>query len=94
MKWCCLTFKSWYQSAGGRGITVLVGRNSTGGPEFVLQHRSIDKEISSLPVTDYPISVVSDTYISFCPWCGRDLARWYRKHIDELHRPEFKVPPV
>lgn len=91
MKWCCLTFRSWYEAAGERGIAVLVGRNADGSPEFVIQQRAIDKNIEALPVTDYPISIVSDVRITYCPWCGRDLTKWYGKHADELYRPDLRI---
>jgi len=91
MKWCCLTFRSWYEAAGERGIAVLMGRNSDGDPEFVIQQRAIDKNIESLPVTDYPISIVSDVRITYCPWCGRHLRKWYGKHVDELYRPDLRI---
>jgi hypothetical protein len=55
MKWCCLTFKSWYGAAGERGLAVLVGRNSNGEPEVLIQHRAIDRGVQSLPNVDYPI---------------------------------------
>lgn len=72
-------------------MAVLVGRNSVGKPEFVLQHRAVDQEVTSLPNTEYPISVVTDEYIHYCPWCGRKLDKWYGKYVDELYRPDFKI---
>ena len=92
MRWCCIAFESRYEAAGERGIAILVGRNSAGKPEFVLQHRAVDKEIESLPITEYPLSVVSDICIHYCPWCGRKLDKWYGKYVDELYRPGLKIP--
>lgn len=91
MKWCCLTFKVWYDAAGKRGLAVLVGRNSSGQAEFLMQQRAIDRTVQSLPVTEYPISLVSDICIVYCPWCGRNLKKWYGKYIDELDRPNFRT---
>lgn len=91
MKWCCLTFKSWYEAAGKRGIAILVGRNSLKEPEFVIQQRAVDKDSEPLPNTDYPISLISDVCISYCPWCSRELKKWYRKDIDALYRPNLRV---
>ncbi len=91
MKWCCLTFKSWYESAGERGLSILVDCNSNGEPEFILQHRAIDRTVESLPVTDYPLSLVSDVCIGYCPWCGRNLKKWYVKNVAHLVRPGYKI---
>lgn len=93
MNWCCLTFKNWYEAAGLRGLTVLVGRTSSGEPEFVIQQRAIDMEIDvrSFPAVDYPISIVSDVGINFCPWCGRNLKKCYGKYIEQLYRPGLRV---
>lgn len=93
MKWCCLTFKSWYENAGQRGITVLVGRRSNGEPEFVIQQRAIDleRDVQSLPATDYAISIASDVGINYCPWCGRNLKKWYGKHVEQLYRPGLRI---
>jgi hypothetical protein len=91
MKWCCLTFKSWYEAAGERGFTILVGRNTQGKPQFVLQHRAVDKEVEDSINTEYPLSLVSDIYISYCPWCGRNLGKWYGNSVDALFRSGFKV---
>jgi hypothetical protein len=87
MKWCCIPFKNYYATAGERGISILIGRNSAGKPEFVMQHRAVDKEIESLPYTDYPISIITDACIVYCPWCGRKLDKWYGKYVDELYKP-------
>src|ERR1700753_1600940 len=91
MKWCCLAFKGWYEEAGSRGFTVLVGRNATGGPQFVLQHRAVDKGLEESVTSQVPISSVSDIHIQYCPWCGRKLDKWYGNKIDELYREGFKV---
>jgi len=91
MKWCCITFKDWYETAGERGTGILVGRNSVGKPEFIIQHRAVDREITLLPPTDYPVTTTSEFHISYCPWCGRQLDKWYGKYVDELYRPNLKI---
>ncbi len=93
MNWCCIPFKTWYEAAGERGTAILVGRNSGGKPEFIIQHRAVDKEIASLPPTEYPVTTISELCISYCPWCGRQLDKWYGKNVDELYRPDLKITP-
>lgn len=78
MKWCCIGFKSGYDSSGQRGSAILVGRNYFGNPEFTLQFRAVDAE-KEFPViqSEMPISTVVDVKIVFCPWCGINLEKWY-----------------
>lgn len=91
MKWCCLTFKSWYEAAGERGFAILVGRDSAGKPQFTIQHRSVDVEMEDLVKTETPLSLVADIQIDYCPWCGRKLDKWYAKNVDDLYRPDLKI---
>lgn len=72
-------------------MAMLVERNSTGKPAFFIQHRAVNKEIESLPYTEYPISIITDACIVYCPWCGRKLDKWYGKYVDELYRPGLKI---
>jgi hypothetical protein len=91
MKWCCSTFKGWYDAAGEKGVAILAGRNSSGQSEFLIQHRAIEPELESSIQSENPVSVVSEIGILFCPWCGRDLNKIYGKHVDALHRPYLKI---
>ena len=91
MKWCCLVFKGWYEDAGERSFGILIGRNREGEPEFILQHRAVDKGMEKMIFSETEISLVSDIHILYCPWCGRELHKLYGKHVDELHRKGFKV---
>ena len=92
MKWCCVGFKSHYESAGERGHSILIGRDSMENPDITMQYRAIDPN-EQLPVTEFPISTVMDIRIVFCPWCGQNVERWYAKHVDELYRPGLKISP-
>jgi hypothetical protein len=93
MKWCCFGFKVGYESAGRRGGAILVGRDSVGAPDISLQFRAVDKgREDSIRGGDAPISLVEDIRFAFCPWCGRNALKWYRKNIDALFRPDLKIP--
>ena len=46
------------------------------------------------PVTETPLSLVTDTRIQFCPWCGVKLSGYYAKRISELDRSDLQVPAV
>jgi len=91
MKWCCYPFEGWYGEAGRRGVGILVGRDSTGKPKFTLQYRAIDQGDERLIISEKPISPVVEVGLQFCPWCGRDLERWYAAHVDELYRPSLAI---
>jgi hypothetical protein len=93
MKWCCTPFRAWYEVAGQRGFAILIGRDSKGLGEFTVQHRLADKNTPELPPTDYPVSIISEIDISYCPWCGRNLKEWYAKDISELYRPGLRIDP-
>jgi len=92
MKWCCIGFKSNYESAGQRGSAILIGRSSLGKPEFTLQFRAVDinKEFPFVK-SNVPISTIVDSRITFCPACGCNLEKWYGKYVDSLYREGLKV---
>jgi hypothetical protein len=75
-------------------MSILVDRNAAGKPEFIIQHRAIEMGVGPLPATDYPMSLVSDICIDYCPWCGRKLDRWYSKYVDDLLRLGLKISSV
>ena len=95
VKWCCGMFEGMYENAGGRGASVLIGRDMEGWPEFTIQHRAIDRDDQSdkVPLMSEPIlmTIVTEFRITYCPGCGRNLSRWYKKNIDILARPELRM---
>lgn len=91
MKWCCYPFEGWYGQAGQRGASILIGRDSTGTPAFTLQYRAIEQGDEKLITSQKPVSTVVEVGLQYCPWCGRDLERWYEKHVDELYRPHLRI---
>jgi hypothetical protein len=94
MKWCCQTFKGWYDEAGKRGLGLLLGRSSTNNdPYFLIQHRVVDSGLEKSVVSANPASVVSEIGIQFCPWCGQNLRAVYKKVVDELARPDLEISP-
>src|SRR5689334_17671921 len=88
--WCCSHFKSCYENAGNRGPAFLVHRDHLGGPAFTLQFRAADKgEMGGTINTPYPLTLISDSRFFHCPYCGTNLAKFYRDRIDELYRPDL-----
>jgi hypothetical protein len=92
MKWCCLGFEGNYEMFGQRGLSVLAQKEDLGiqKPAFFMQVRAVSAEdqsrLQGLP-SDIPFSLVTQIGIRFCPWCGKNLQRFYGKAIDSLHRP-------
>ena len=84
-------FKACYESAGQRGHSYLVHRNYRGEPAFTSQHRAVGKGFGEDLNTTFPVSLITDSRINFCPTCGENLAKFYAKRIDELYRPDLLI---
>ena len=91
MKWCCKGFEGHFQMVGTRGFGIFVSTKDGPEPNFIMQHRAVD-EGSPVPNTTYPLSLVTDAQIQFCPWCGVRLKKFYLDSYRELDRSELRVP--
>lgn len=91
MQWCCIGFKSAYESAGQRGTAYLVGRDSLGAPEFIMQYRAVDMGKENYIQSFIPISIIIDIRIVFCPSCGVNLGKFYDENIDSLYRKGLEI---
>ena len=90
VRWCCSAFRTHFCEAGSRGLAVLVVSDElVEEPRFLLQHRAIDQGAELEYDGNVPLTLVTEAHISFCPWCGRKLERWYRRDWRELVRPEI-----
>ena len=91
MKWCCEVLESLYSAGGERGFSVVFDRTATGEPWVFIQCRAVDKErLNDIEWNaDFPLSPVSERTIHYCPYCGKALAKWYRKYLDEILNPEL-----
>ncbi len=87
MKFCCVGFKSAFENAGRRGFAMLVVlKDKPISMRFLMQHRTFDVAAAlplgfSLPVLG---TIVGQTAIVYCPWCGISLAKHYEKYRDDL----------
>ena len=41
---------------------------------------------------DFPLELVSDTGLLFCPWCGKNLVRFYGNRAGELMKHGYEIP--
>ena len=90
MNWCCSSFQGHFENAGRRGLSVFFISDGP-RPMFVLQVRAVEGNLEGLDF-DGPISLVTETGIQFCPWCGRSLMPWYKQDLEALTKPGLKVP--
>jgi hypothetical protein len=90
MKWCCSTFKGWFEDAGNRGLAVVV-EQSTFGPAFFIQFRAVDMDDEGPKDHPRPFTLATQSGILFCPWCGVDLAAFYKRHVQEMERPAYRL---
>ena len=102
-KWCCLGLETAFSERGERTIFVFAEPPSefTPSPTFWVAMRAVEQEaLSQLPALALPpetaFTLSTRKPISFCPWCGKRLARFYRRHFSLLADPklttEFKLP--
>lgn len=89
MEWCCATFEGHFENAGHRGLAVFFAAGEA-RPMFVLQVRAVEGDPEGLTF-DGPISLVTETGLQFCPWCGRHLITWYGESLEPLTKSELAV---
>lgn len=88
--WCCLGFQGHCEVVGERGTAIFTALDYAGDYQFFFQHRAIEQDWT-IPVTDFPVSTVTDTVIQYCPWCGANLADFYRGRMEALDRSDLRV---
>ena len=82
MRWCCKVFRSTYDAAGSRGITVQLCRSDDGIARAELQFSAIDSENKGrLPSIPFPVAVSTSVFIAYCPWCGVSIETYYRDEV-------------
>jgi hypothetical protein len=98
MKPCCPAFGGWLKTAGKRGIGIFVDDSGYEdiGPMFILQFRAVDHGVTLPPITSADektlISMTVDVALQYCPWCGRNLGKWYKSDWRDMLRPELRTP--
>ena len=84
MKWCCYAFEGNFGNGNQRGVVVKVIKENDGEVSFIHHFRSVEKGKEKNVKSEVPISYTIEPRILFCPWCGRNLAKHYKKQIEEL----------
>ena len=104
-KWCCLGMQTAFSERGDRTIFVFAEppNEFIDRVTFWIAMRAVTQDaLSEL----HPLALPPETFltiatrkaISFCPWCGTRLARFYRRRysqlVDAKLTEEFKLPAV
>ncbi len=85
MRWCCPGFETLVPQGGEPGISLVVSAGEV-GVMFVIQQRGTHER--PLPSG----ALAEDVPIQFCPFCGRKLARFYKKTAAQISRPDLRRP--
>lgn len=89
-KFCCLQFRNMLEWGGSRGLAIIVADGSAHSTKyrFYLQMRATNADQPFTTVTDFPVALHMNLSIDFCPWCGKDLHRFYSHASLPMH-PEL-----
>jgi hypothetical protein len=79
---------------GRTGLCSSSGKGDDLEARFLIQSRAVakqDQERLKIASADVPVALLTETGLAFCPWCGVNLARFYRKRLAELDRPGLSI---
>ncbi len=88
MNICCDGFKEMYKKKSDRGIFVFADKDDTSGEvSFWLGMRCIKhNQLRNLTEISFPdnlaITLNTRVPIHFCPWCGKELIKYYKHTYD------------
>lgn len=88
---CCAGFEGMSDAAGKRGIGVFAEEEVAGQPSFFIQFRALDPGDVPAFSTAFPLSLITQTGLAFCPWCGVNLGLHYSRTWKTLLRPELGI---
>jgi len=89
MAFCCDAFKANLEMAGSRGFGVFSFQFDDNVVAYLVQNRAMEPGAVP-PVTTSPLSLISEMYIHFCPWCGERLDQFYGPN-PAIMRPDLKL---
>lgn len=101
-KYCCARFGEAIENAGKNGLSVIAQADINNKPFFIMIFRSLDnddqKEYAEIVgKTGYKkkVCLATELSIQYCPWCGKNLQRFYRKDWVNMvgERLELPLPP-
>jgi hypothetical protein len=92
-EWCCTFFQTFFGTVGTRGVGIFFRRPD----EPILQFRAAEptdapRVHKALSNCASPVALTLDLPVKYCPWCGRDIIRFYRRRVGKLLREDLAVP--
>jgi len=89
IRWCCAGFNANFLTAGERGVGVFAAMPpGHERPMFFLQFRALDADAPP-PRDGEAFTAAVQLGLRFCPWCGRNLRKWYLRSIPLLRRDDL-----
>lgn len=90
VRWCCYIFQDLTETAGERGLSVIVA-NIGDGPSFLLQSRAVDHDQHLGNTDGLVVTVAAQQAIFCCPGCGVQLHRFYSASIEKLRKQHLPI---
>jgi hypothetical protein len=84
VNWCCQWFAQHFDQQGRRGPAVAMQPRQNGGIDCVLQYRAVAIGDLGAPETSAAVPLIYESHISYCPWCGRQLDRHYKRQLKKI----------
>ena len=91
MDWCCQHFKFRAELVGLRGFSIRVGDSENSNPEFFLQFRTSDAGEKFTINEKISLVIGEESKFTFCPWCGKNSLKFYKKTYKSLVRDEYII---
>jgi len=85
-EWCCSLFSEAASTESPEGLNIVVAEDQDRNNCFALQFRAVaesdqDTIVSRIGYFEKPVVLKWRKFINFCPWCGKDLRKFYKIHI-------------
>lgn len=98
MKWCCDGIRHMFEQRTFRSIFVFaeIPLDNSSTATFWIGMRSVNKadldkiKLLGLP-SRIPITINTRVPITYCPWCGTKLIRYYNNTYSQLLDPEIST---
>lgn len=90
---CCSLFASNVKSPNERGLCIVPCRSSKHGDFFFLEFHAVAPEDEGNLDTAIAVCTGEQHAIQFCPWCGVNLKKFYRKTFDTLPYVHWEQRP-
>jgi len=85
MKWCCESFQNSFNNKNNRGFAYIIEKlTSDDELYFFIQFRAVEEGKQQELKSNTPVSIEGKECIWFCPNCGKNLKKFYKKSMKEM----------